>query len=568
MSSAAPAHSQNQRQAVVVESNAADNTVVVLYADPTTHRLLVDTTVTPSGTQDVNLTKVGGTAIAIGQALMAASLPVVIASNQSAIPVTLTSTTVTGTVTVAGGKTNNNAAPGATNIGSLGGVATAAAPSYTEGNQVALSTDLAGALRVTGSLSVGGTTDNSAYTAGTSTGTPSMGFYHATVDTVTDGRAAAVAITSKRAQHTSLFDAAGNALLGQKAMAASVPVVLASDQASIPVAATLTAETTKVIGTVRMLGNVGAIVDGVITAGASPANGVMGLGVYNSTEPSPTTGQSVGIQLDSKGRQRMVIMDAATNTRGVNVDANNNMGVVLAAETTKVIGTINIAASQTVGLVAGSAIVGKVGIDQTTPGTTNAVALAQIGSTTTATGNGVVGAGVQRQSVASDNSAVALWGHGATAASVPANTVYQGKRAATALPTAVTDGQNVGAMADKFGRAVTLVNAIRDLVGTQTTTISASTSETTIVTAIASTFNDLIMLVVSNTSTSTSTRIDFRDTTAGSVLFSLTSIGGQPPVGFAPSSPIPQTTVNTNWTAQCATSTTDVRVYAVFAKNK
>ncbi len=37
---------------------------------------------------------------AVGQALMAASSPVVLASNQSSIPVTLTSTTITGTVTV------------------------------------------------------------------------------------------------------------------------------------------------------------------------------------------------------------------------------------------------------------------------------------------------------------------------------------------------------------------------------------------------------------------------------------------------------------------------------------
>lgn len=43
-------------------------------------------------------------------------------------------------------------------------------------------------------------------------------------------------------------------------------------------------------------------------------------------------------------------------------------------------------------------------IDQTTPGTTNAFALAQIGATTVATGNGVVTAGVQRVAIASDNS--------------------------------------------------------------------------------------------------------------------------------------------------------------------
>jgi hypothetical protein len=54
-------------------------------------------------------------------------------------------------------------------------------------------------------------------------------------------------------------------------------------------------------------------------------------------------------------------------------------------------------------LPAGTALIGKTGIDQTTPGTTNAVSLAQVGSTTVATGNGVVGAGVQRVAIASDN---------------------------------------------------------------------------------------------------------------------------------------------------------------------
>ena len=43
----------------------------------------------------------------VGQALMAASMPVVIASNQSAVPVTLTSTTITGSVAVTGTVTAN-----------------------------------------------------------------------------------------------------------------------------------------------------------------------------------------------------------------------------------------------------------------------------------------------------------------------------------------------------------------------------------------------------------------------------------------------------------------------------
>lgn len=217
--------------------------------------------------------------------------------------------------------------------------------------------------------------------------------------------------------------------------------------------------------------------------------------------------------------------------------------------------------------------------------------ITQFGGVNISTGTGASGTGIPRVTVANDSNILATqsgtwtvqqgtppwtvnpgtaanWGVGATGSAVPANADYMAGDAATALPTAATAGNLTGLMVDKFGRPVILNATIRDLTGTQTTTISASTSETTIVTAAASTFNDLIMLIVSNTSAATNTRIDFRDTTGGTILFSLQSNGGQNPVGFALQVPIPQTTVNTNWTAQCATSTTDIRIYAVFAKNK
>lgn len=54
-----------------------------------------------------------------------------------------------GTWTTVGGKTNNNAAPGATNHGVFGCVANAAAPSWTETFLVGCSTDLHGSERVT-----------------------------------------------------------------------------------------------------------------------------------------------------------------------------------------------------------------------------------------------------------------------------------------------------------------------------------------------------------------------------------------------------------------------------------
>jgi hypothetical protein len=218
--------------------------------------------------------------------------------------------------------------------------------------------------------------------------------------------------------------------------------------------------------------------------------------------------------------------------------------------------------------------------------------ITQFGGVALSTGVGASGTGIPRVTVANDSNILstqsgtwtvqqgtppwtvnpgtaANWAVGATGAAVPANADYDGVIAKTALPAAASDGNLTGVMGDKFGRQVVLTGTIRDLVGTQTTTLSASVAETTIVTAgAAGVFNDLIMLIVTNTSAATTTRIDFRDTTAGTVLFSLISIGGQQPVGFALPIPIPQTTAATNWTAQCATSTTDVRIYAVYAKNK
>ena len=160
---------------------------------------------------------------------------------------------------------------------------------------------------------------------------------------------------------------------------------------------------------------------------------------------------------------------------------------------------------------------------------------------------------------------IAVAGNVASAATDSGNPVkigFIGKT--TSLITAVTDGQRVNGTADKFGRQLVLPHLQRDLITTQTTTISASTSETTILTSVASTFLDIRHLVVSNTS-NTATRVDFRDATAGSVKFSWQVPAGMI-VGFAYPVPVPQTTAANNWTAQSSASVTDLRVYVVAEK--
>lgn len=97
------------------------------------------------------------------------------------IPVTGTVTvgthavTQSGTWTTVGGLTNNNAAPTTTNYGVLPAIANASAPSWTEGRQVLLSTDLSGALRVSGAG--GGTqyTHDAALTVASTVGTQAIG---------------------------------------------------------------------------------------------------------------------------------------------------------------------------------------------------------------------------------------------------------------------------------------------------------------------------------------------------------------------------------------------------------
>lgn len=62
----------------------------------------ISVSVSPSGTQDSNLVSVSGSAITLGQAAMAASLPVVIASNQTAIPISGSITATNPSVGVTG----------------------------------------------------------------------------------------------------------------------------------------------------------------------------------------------------------------------------------------------------------------------------------------------------------------------------------------------------------------------------------------------------------------------------------------------------------------------------------
>lgn len=72
----------NRIPALIGVDNSLFKTPVTVAVDPITHAMLVEGTFTTSGTQNVNLTQVGGSTFALGQQLAIASLPVVLTASQ------------------------------------------------------------------------------------------------------------------------------------------------------------------------------------------------------------------------------------------------------------------------------------------------------------------------------------------------------------------------------------------------------------------------------------------------------------------------------------------------------
>lgn len=163
--------------------------------------------------------------------------------------------------------------------------------------------------------------------------------------------------------------------LGQGLMAASAPVVIASNQSAIPV--TLTSTT--ITGSVAVTGTFWQATQPVSLASTTVTGSVAVTGPLTDTQlrasavpvslASTTVTGSVAVTgplTDTQLRAAVVPVSLASTAITGTVSATQS-------------GTWNVGSITTLpALVAGAAIIGKVGIDQTTPGTTN---LVQIGGT-------------------------------------------------------------------------------------------------------------------------------------------------------------------------------------------
>lgn len=347
-------------------------------------------------------------------------------------------------------------------------------------------------------------------------------------------------------------------------------VTIASDNTAFSVNATLSAETTKVIGVTRSADGSGNLLTSTsnaldvnlktssitlntsdaVTSTVTPADktGSGTISALNGTVVATTNGCSI-VSFNILGTWSATLLVEGTIDAGstwIAIDADvDATDTIINNTTVNGLVTVNCASYNQVRLRANPYTSGTANI---TWSANQGLSLVEVFNTN--------GNSLRVQDLAS----------GTTGATAPTSAQMQGNLAKTALPTATTDGQLTSNMGDKFGRSVMLNNAIRDIMGTQTTTITASVSETTIITQVASTFLDLVSIFISNTS-ATAVSVSIRDTTAGSVIFTLYIPAGDMR-GISLTTPWPQTTVNTNWSAQSSSSVTSLVVSALYIKNK
>lgn len=173
--------------------------------------------------------------------------------------------------------------------------------------------------------------------------------------------------------------------------------------------------------------NTNEVVGDAASGSAKSGNPVQVGGVFNTTQPTVTTGQVVELQSTARG--------AVIVATGVDALVAN---ATLSAETTKVIGTVNIAAAQTVATV------------------TN---LAQMSGVAISLNTGVRDTGTQRVTIATNDVVPVTDNAGSLTVDAPVGTpvnaqISDGTRTATVRDTGTSDSLNV-AIVDAAGAQIT-----------------------------------------------------------------------------------------------------------------
>ena len=346
-------------------------------------------------------------------------------------------------------------------------------------------------------------TDEATFTQGTTTYTAIGGLYNSAVANLASGQGGAVQLTNDRqmkvnASVSSGAYAAGALAAGALASGAGVDGWDLTKGAKADSVCGTATGTCSVVSLLKYLNN-SLVASGATTSGET---GRLVMGAVTTAAPSYTTAQTSPLSLDTSGNLRVnvvaggagggavygptavgsananppvVIGGTATGAAGQNVEGvavkpastasvatdlslvtneSPNSQLSVTAGTTadsayagsgsaSIIAALKgIYAASTGAVPAGTALIGKVGIDQTTAGTTNGAAIVGVNAATALAGNGATGTGSLRVTTASDNSAVPLWGHGpVTPGTAATGTVLAGATYNSTAPTFTTGQQ-------------------------------------------------------------------------------------------------------------------------------
>lgn len=329
------------------------------------------------------------------------------------------------------------------------------------------------------------------------------------------------------------------ALLTELAASAAVIGHVITDAGSVTTA-TLSAETTKVIGTVNQGTSPWIINTGSATAAAIPANAFM-IGVSDGTNLVAVRQASNGLNSTAGG---LLAVNNAAQFDDVSPTSitENSFGNLRISANRNLYNTIRDAAGNERGLNISSG--GNISVDTVTTVTTVSTLTTLTGTTTLTPGTGAANLG-KAEDAAHTTADVGVFSLG-----VRNDTLAD-------VTNATADYSQLST--DIKGRVMT-AGSPRALKGMVQVQISNSTSETTIIAATASTFHDVYGIILANTG-ATTTKVSIRDDTAGTVRM-IIEVPTLETRGFmlTVDSAVPQTAVNKNWTAQCASATTALEV--------
>lgn len=281
--------------------------------------------------------------------------------------------------------------------------------------------------------------------------------------------------------------------------------------------------------------------------------------------------QIVKLALGTDGSATPIGADA----NGLDVDITrfpNGPLTVSGSVTAAITGPVTVTGSVTSAITGPVTVTGSVGIagpvtvtGNVTNAGTFAVQATVVGGSVAVNGPVTVTGTVAATQATASNFNAQVVGNIADGTAASGNPVTNGVVARATNRAAVADGAVVRMAADDMGRVLTQAHQPRDLIGHTHTQISNSTVETTVVPQTASTFKDLISLVVTN-QTAAAVNVTIKDAAAGTtrMVLALTSNGG---AVLAPSGIIPQASAGNAWTATLSNNSVTVNVFAHYANN-